>query len=174
MTSFFRVDQDNEAAIILWNIWNYWPNDTVSLPQDLSLQRTTVSIHIFGYFNFWNICLYFLVLQAHEGHVHPHHPVQNLSFDLQLPVSVFYEALCPDSIKFFKEQLLPTYKALGKYINLNFVPFGKARQVSAYFPVQSVVHTLSFFKIYFRYYYSSIVAFNLLCVTSTVYWGSCE
>jgi len=83
-------------------------------------------------------------LQAHEGHVHSHHHVQNLSSDLQLPVSVFYEALCPDSIRFFKEQLVPTYKALGKYINLNFVPFGKARQVSAYFPVQSVTQIFYF------------------------------
>jgi len=97
---------------------------------------------MFGYFNFWNIYLYFLVLQAHEGQVYSHDHVQNLSSDLKLPLSVFYEALCPDSIKFFKEQLVPTYKVLGKYINLNFVPFGKARQVSAYFPVQSVVHTL--------------------------------
>lgn len=115
-----------------------------------------LSVHIFGYFNFWNIYPYFLVLQAHEGHVHSHHHVQNISSDLQLPVSVFYEALCPDSIKFFKEQLVPTYKALGKYINLNFVPFGKARQVSAYFPVQSVVHTLTFilFSVLLLFHYS--------------------
>jgi hypothetical protein len=44
------------------------------------------------------------------------------------PLSVFYEAICPDCVNFLKEQLVPTHKALGKYINLNFVAFGKARQ----------------------------------------------
>lgn len=68
------------------------------------------------------------VALAHEGHVHTHHHTQNLSSDLQLPITIYYEALCPDSIKFFQEQLDPTYKALGKYINVNFVPFGKAKQ----------------------------------------------
>ncbi|XP_013773428.1 GILT-like protein 1 [Limulus polyphemus] len=42
-------------------------------------------------------------------------------------VSVYYEALCPDSIDFVLEQLWPTYKKIPKIIQLDLVPHGKAR-----------------------------------------------
>ncbi|XP_076355136.1 gamma-interferon-inducible lysosomal thiol reductase-like [Tachypleus tridentatus] len=48
----------------------------------------------------------------------PHEPVK---------VSVFYEALCPDSIDFIVEQLWPTYKKLSQIIQIDLVPHGKAR-----------------------------------------------
>lgn len=44
-------------------------------------------------------------------------------------VTVFYESKCPDSRRFFNQQLLPTFAKLHKYLDLDLVPFGKARVV---------------------------------------------
>ena len=43
-------------------------------------------------------------------------------------VDVYFESLCPDSEKFIKEQLFPTYeKFAGKDIlNITLVPYGNA------------------------------------------------
>lgn len=45
---------------------------------------------------------------------------------MQLRVGVYYESLCPDSIRFIENQLLPNYEHFADYIDLDFVPFGKA------------------------------------------------
>nr|CAI5854466.1 unnamed protein product [Callosobruchus analis] len=42
-----------------------------------------------------------------------------------LPVSVYYETLCPDCIDFFRTQLKPTYDQLADYLDLDLIPFGK-------------------------------------------------
>lgn len=39
---------------------------------------------------------------------------------------VYYESLCPDSFRFFKEQLWPTWQKLSGIINLSLIPFGNA------------------------------------------------
>lgn len=44
----------------------------------------------------------------------------------KLTVSVYYEALCPDSRRFILEQLLPAYELIPDIINLDLVPYGKA------------------------------------------------
>lgn len=44
----------------------------------------------------------------------------------QITVSVYYEALCPDSRRFILEQLLPAYELIPEAINLDLVPYGKA------------------------------------------------
>lgn len=44
----------------------------------------------------------------------------------QTLVSVYYESLCPDSIRFITTQLYPTFQQLSLYFNVNFVPYGKA------------------------------------------------
>lgn len=48
----------------------------------------------------------------------------------KLTVGVFYETLCPDSIRFITTQLYPAFKQLGgngnQYFNIDFVPYGKA------------------------------------------------
>lgn len=46
--------------------------------------------------------------------------------NLQLHVGVYYESLCPDSILFIENQLLPNYKHFGDLIDIDFVPFGKS------------------------------------------------
>jgi hypothetical protein len=90
-------------------------------------------MYIFG--NFKCTLILFSYLQAHDGHDHTHHQTQNLSSEQRLPITIYYEALCPDSVKFFKDQLVPTYKDLGKYMDIEFVPYGHAHQVSTHFLV---------------------------------------
>lgn len=50
----------------------------------------------------------------------------NLSTQNKVKVSIYYEALCPDSMSFITRQLLPAYAILSKHINVEFVPYGKA------------------------------------------------
>lgn len=41
-------------------------------------------------------------------------------------MTVYFESLCSDTQRFFREQLTPTYSELSDIIDLQFVPFGKA------------------------------------------------
>lgn len=41
-------------------------------------------------------------------------------------VGVYYESLCPDSIRFIKNGLVPTYNALGSNLDVTLIPYGKA------------------------------------------------
>jgi interferon gamma-inducible protein 30 len=61
----------------------------------------------------------FLFLGVHTQHDnHEHHRVN---------VAVYYESLCPDSIKFFTQQLYPSLQGnLSKYVNLTLLPYGKS------------------------------------------------
>ncbi|KAK4883205.1 hypothetical protein RN001_006524 [Aquatica leii] len=43
-----------------------------------------------------------------------------------LKVSIYYEALCPDSIQFITKQLYPVYSKINSSLLLDFVPYGKA------------------------------------------------
>ncbi|XP_044259094.1 uncharacterized protein LOC123007737 [Tribolium madens] len=45
----------------------------------------------------------------------------------KLQVSLYYETLCPDSMRFITTQLHPSYQNFEKYLTLDLVPFGKAR-----------------------------------------------
>lgn len=41
-------------------------------------------------------------------------------------VTVFYETLCPDSKHFVNKQLEPTYAKAGAFMDIKYVPYGKA------------------------------------------------
>nr|CAD7258227.1 unnamed protein product [Timema shepardi] len=42
-------------------------------------------------------------------------------------VTVFYEALCPDSRSFFIKQLIPTFERASRLVDIVLVPYGKAK-----------------------------------------------
>ncbi|XP_063992782.1 GILT-like protein 1 [Diachasmimorpha longicaudata] len=49
--------------------------------------------------------------------------------DALIKVDVYYETLCGDSIRFIKNQLIPAYNNLHQYLDINFVPYGKAKYI---------------------------------------------
>ncbi|KAF2896206.1 hypothetical protein ILUMI_09965 [Ignelater luminosus] len=48
-----------------------------------------------------------------------------------LKLSIYYETLCPDSIRFFRNQLNSTYEKIGSSIEVDFIPYGFATQYKA-------------------------------------------
>lgn len=46
---------------------------------------------------------------------------------LPVLVEVYYEALCPDSRSFLLTELLPTYEKIPKAMNVQLIPYGKAK-----------------------------------------------
>lgn len=44
-------------------------------------------------------------------------------------IAVYYEALCPDSRSFFIKQLLPTYHRIPDNVQVELIPYGKARTI---------------------------------------------
>lgn len=70
--------------------------------------------------------------------------LQNGLLEEKVKVSVYYEALCPDSKFFVTYQLLPVYEDFQKFINLDLVPYGKA---------QVRINTSSYKSILFNYYF---------------------
>lgn len=49
------------------------------------------------------------------------------SFFFQINIDIYYESLCPDSVKFINNQLYPNWAQISPYVNLQFVPFGKSK-----------------------------------------------
>lgn len=41
-------------------------------------------------------------------------------------ISVYYEALCPDSRSFVIKQLEPTFQSLKENVEIQMIPYGKA------------------------------------------------
>ena len=50
--------------------------------------------------------------------------------DALLSIQIYYESLCPDSKNFITTQLYPTYEKLGKYLKIEFKPFGNAQVIT--------------------------------------------
>lgn len=48
----------------------------------------------------------------------------------KLKVTLFYEHLCPDSIRWVSNELMPNYNNLRDHIDIEFIPFGKARSIN--------------------------------------------
>ncbi|XP_034237236.1 gamma-interferon-inducible lysosomal thiol reductase-like [Thrips palmi] len=46
---------------------------------------------------------------------------------LPVLIEVYYEALCPDSRSFLLTQLLPTFEKIPEAMNLQLIPYGKAK-----------------------------------------------
>lgn len=42
-------------------------------------------------------------------------------------MTLYYEHLCPDSIRWVSAQLAPNYDALRDFMEIEFIPFGKAK-----------------------------------------------
>lgn len=49
-----------------------------------------------------------------------------VSFQNAIKVSVYYESLCPYSIRFITQQLYPNYDRFASDLSLDLVPYGKA------------------------------------------------
>merc|ERR1712142_952655 len=47
--------------------------------------------------------------------------------DSSVEVTVFYESLCPDSVRFVNEQLFPSWKKFQNELKVDLKPFGKAK-----------------------------------------------
>lgn len=47
-------------------------------------------------------------------------------FIFQLHVGIYYESLCPDSVRFIENQLAPNYEQFADFIDIDFIPFGKS------------------------------------------------
>lgn len=47
-------------------------------------------------------------------------------FPIQVKVDIYYESLCPDSVRFISQQLQPLYNNFKKHLDITFIPFGKS------------------------------------------------
>ncbi|KAJ6640234.1 GILT-like protein 1 [Pseudolycoriella hygida] len=59
----------------------------------------------------------------------------------KVPVSVYYESLCPDSQAFISEQLYPAMKSpLGRFVDLKLIPYGKSNRSTIGSDVEFTCH----------------------------------
>ena len=61
--------------------------------------------------------------------------VSLLDYPLQekTTLDVYYESLCPDSLRFLVNQLGPQYSTLSSFVNVRLIPFGKASVIFFHF-----------------------------------------
>lgn len=71
-------------------------------------------------------------------------------FIIQVKMDIYYESLCPDSIRFISEQLQPLYNEFKKHLQITFLPFGKS----------SVSAKISFCMIALRTFYFLLMIFD--------------
>jgi len=53
----------------------------------------------------------------------------NFACVAKVKIDIYYESLCPDSIRFINEQLAPLYNDFKKHLDVTFVPFGKSNSL---------------------------------------------
>jgi interferon gamma-inducible protein 30 len=51
--------------------------------------------------------------------------------------ALYYESLCPDCQRFFKQQLWPTFQKISSIMNLTLVPYGNAMVCLNYLQLHS-------------------------------------
>lgn len=75
--------------------------------------------------------LFIIVLVLYKAFRHYGMSEKDLEADPEsigkVKISVYYEALCPDSKFFIKYQLLPVFEEFQEDILLDLVPYGKAK-----------------------------------------------
>lgn len=49
-----------------------------------------------------------------------------LTCRVKIKMDIYYESLCPDSVRFISQQLAPNYEAFKENLDITFVPFGKS------------------------------------------------
>ncbi|CAG9828530.1 unnamed protein product [Diabrotica balteata] len=70
-----------------------------------------------------------ITLKSLEYFIKYHEDVEKDDELERVKISIHYEALCPDSRFFVVYQLLPIYKRLKNNIDLDFIPYGKAKTI---------------------------------------------
>ncbi|XP_066149341.1 GILT-like protein 1 [Euwallacea fornicatus] len=66
-----------------------------------------------------------VVAAQHDEHQHSGHMNHE---NHRVAVNIYYESLCPDSRKFFTQQLYPSLQGnLSNFVNLTLVPYGKTK-----------------------------------------------
>ncbi|KAG8230959.1 hypothetical protein J437_LFUL003917 [Ladona fulva] len=73
------------------------------------------------------LLLSMLHYSAPAANVGKEEPVSPEKVNIVVKVTVFYEALCPDSRNFFIRQLLPSYEKAPHLLDVVLVPYGKAK-----------------------------------------------
>ena len=108
---------------------------------------------------------------------------------MPVQIQVYYETLCPDSIRFVAEQLYPTYQKLGQYLNIEFIPYGFASVISflrLWSLHEKMEKTIVFWKLFFhlhqiKYWTTKLYPFKLApwpkyveskVAPSWISWGS--
>jgi len=70
--------------------------------------------------------IYILWKYINVAHLSPQEVLSPPANGNAVKVAVYYESLCPDSVKFVVNQLWPTYEKVSSILSLDLVPFGKA------------------------------------------------
>ncbi|CRK98817.1 CLUMA_CG012046, isoform A [Clunio marinus] len=50
----------------------------------------------------------------------------NLACVAKVKMDIYYESLCPDSMRFFSDELTPLYNNFKQHMDITFIPFGKS------------------------------------------------
>ncbi|XP_011139528.1 GILT-like protein C02D5.2 [Harpegnathos saltator] len=76
----------------------------------------------------WNAATVMQGIEASEETAAPS-GLKDDSAQQRVHIAVYYEALCPDSRSFVVKQLMPTYRKLSANLDVEMVPYGKAKTI---------------------------------------------
>lgn len=112
---------------VIWII-NEWNSAVMQMCLYVHMYIVRTYIHTY-------ICLLIITFVIQTGtfffvasHCLPGVIITTQLFYFQVPITVYYESLCPDSAKFITEQLYPAVKGdLKDHVEITWVPFGKSK-----------------------------------------------